>query len=346
MTRSTILGLFLCLAVSGPILAGGTGDQRRSSLKRYELSEPHMGTTFTIILYAQDRPSANRAFRAAFARVAELNAIFSDYESDSESRILAATAPHDRFQAMSLDLTVLMAHSVQISKNTNGAFDVTIGPLSKQWRRAHRQRRLPTPNQLAAAKKSAGYKNIQLKDGKARLLQADMRLDFGGIAKGYTVDEVLELLNERGIESALVNAGGDIGVAAAPPGETGWKVAIAGLHPNNPPRRLLLPAYHSIATSGDLWKSVTIDGTRYSHLVDPRTGMGTTTPTSVSVVNTQSFIADALASAICVMGPEAGQKLVEQLYPNASLYVVQKPGSELKTYRSKDFPEFQTDENP
>lgn len=297
-----------------------------------------MGTKINIVLYAPDAATANHAFQAAFRRIAALEKIMSDYDPESEVLQLCRKAPTPEPVSVSDELCRVLARSLELSERTGGAFDVTVGPLTKLWRRARRRVQLPDEERLQEAKSSVGYHFLRLDERtcKVALLRPNMRIDLGGIAKGFAADEAIAVLKNKGIASALINAGGDITVSEAPPGTTGWKVAVAPLEPNQPPRHILQLCNASIATSGDTWQFVEIDGVRYSHIVDPRTGIGLTTHSSVSVVAPTGLDADGLASAVSVLGPEKGLALIEKT-PNTEAMIVQERDGRLATFLSEGF---------
>ena len=318
------------------------GDE--SLLKRYQVSELHMGTQVTIVLYATNDESANQGFRAAFSRVGNLDAILSDYRSDSELSRLSQSAPKSaagpaRAVPLSSDLWRVLNHSQQLSRRTHGAFDVTVGPLTRLWRRARRQRAMPSENKLQQAMAAIGYQWLELDNDNrtATLLRSEMRLDLGGVAKGYVTDAALKELATLGIDHALVNAGGDMSMGRAPPGTRGWKVGVAPLDATQEPSKLLLLEDGAIATSGDAWQFVEIGGRRYSHIVDPRTGLGLTSRSSVTVVAEDGMTADALASAVSVLGPEKGLALIHQT-PGTSALVIRVVNNATQVRQSTRFP--------
>jgi len=160
-----------------------------------------------------------------------------------------------------------------------------------------------------------------------------MRLDLGGIAKGYAADEALRVLRKSGINRALVDAGGDIALGNPPPEKPGWRIGIAPLEADGPPSQVLLLSRVAVATSGDTWQYVQIGSRRYSHLVDPRTGLGLTDHSSVTVIAPEGITADGLASAVSVLGPEKGLKLVEAT-PGTAAFIVRAPEGKVQTYQS------------
>jgi thiamine biosynthesis lipoprotein len=182
------------------------------------------------------------------------------------------------------------------------------------WRQARRQKKLPDSDRLARARMLVGHENIRLDANQqtVQLLKQGMQLDLGGIAKGYAADQALDELKRRGVPRALVAAAGDVVVSAPPPGETGWTIAVtspSGV--DNPPIDYLLLHDAAVSTSGDLEQFVELDGKRYSHIIDPKTGWALTNRLQVTVVAPNGTLADSLATAVSVMEPELGINLVE-----------------------------------
>lgn len=307
-------------------------------LQLYEATQPHMGTLFTVSLYAPDKETANRAVQAAFARVAELNSVMSDYDEQSEIRRLVRNPPGEPIR-ISRDLMKILQHSQELSRATDADFDVTIGPLIRYWRRARRQRTLPDPTRLAQVRPSVGFEKIKLdpRQGTVTLLAANMFLDLGGVAKGYAADQALLELENYGINRALVAASGDIRVGDPPPGEPGWIVDIASIDANAGERTdTLLLANAAVSTSGDTEQYVLIGDVRYSHIVDPKTGIGLRKRLGVTVVAQDATTTDSLATAISVMGAERGLALVDSL-SGVSALIVEKTDDGATRVASPDY---------
>jgi thiamine biosynthesis lipoprotein len=210
------------------------------------------------------------------------------------------------------------------------------------WRQARRTHRLPEPARLERARRSVGYQKMRLVPSRhaIELLASDMRLDLGGIAKGYALDEALKILQKHGIRRALVSGGGDMALGEAPPGKAGWRVELAPLDVTNaPPAEFLLLQNAGLATSGDLFQRLDIDGKRYSHIVDPRTGIGLTDHSLVSVIARDGMTADSLTKVVSVLGPEAGLKFIRNK-TRAEARVVRKPGAEVEVRETAGFPRF------
>ena len=280
---------------------------------RFTFVEKQMGADFRIVLYADGEKVANEAATAAFAEVERLNAILSDYDAESELSRLSETSGSGRHFPLSDDLFAVLDASQKLSRQTEGAFDVTIGPSVRLWRIARFRKSLPVPEKLAEARKAVGFRHLDISNAKhtAFLEVPNMVLDLGGIAKGYVAEKALMVLGKRGIGSVLVDAGGDLVLGDPPPGRKGWRIEIGGLkHPDLPVLEL---ARCAVATSGDVEQFVEIAGKRYSHLIDPSTGIGLTMGIQVTVVSSTGIRADSLASALSVLGTERGTKFVQKL---------------------------------
>ncbi|MGL6096341.1 MAG: FAD:protein FMN transferase [Fimbriiglobus sp.] len=311
---------------------------------RYEFESKHMGTLFRIVLYAADRPAAEAAAKAAFARVAELDAVMSDYNTKSELMLLctANDAAPGKPRPVSGDLFAVLEQAHATAAASGGAFDYTVGPLSRLWRLARRTQQLPDAQELAGAKAKVGYRHVTL-DSAAKtvtLAVPGMRLDLGGIGKGFAADAALAVLRQRGVTQALVAASGDITTADAPPGKAGWSVDIAPIAAGRPARRLTL-ANAAVSTSGDLFQFVEIGGVRYSHVLDPATGLGLTGRRSATVIAPTGAQADSLTKAASVLLTAKALALIDGV-PGAAMSVVAKESDEgvESTTASKRFAAF------
>jgi thiamine biosynthesis lipoprotein len=306
---------------------------------RFEFSQPQMGVPFRIVLYAASKTNAEAAASAAFRRIAQLNDILSDYDTDSELNRLCRTAGQGVAVSVSPDLWTVLARSQQIAYDSDGAFDITVRPVVSLWRNARREKKFPDSRRLAEARALVGWTNLVLnqRNRTAQLLLPDMRLDLGGIAKGYAVDEAMKVLRAHGIQRVLVSGGGDLAVSGPPPGQKGWRIEIAPLDaPNAPGKKFVLLSHRALATSGDVFQHVELDGKRYSHIVDPRTGIGLTDHSLVTIIARDCTTADVLATAVSVLGPSKGIALVEPT-SGAAAYIVRKPAETPEIAQSKRF---------
>ncbi len=256
-----------------------------------------MGVEARIVLFAVDEDLALDAARAAFDEIERLESLFSDWRPASElSRLSdrAGTGP----VVVSEDLYSILARAQAISAATDGAFDVTVGPFVALWRESRRTPALPDAARLAHAQSLVGWRMLEL-DASRRtvaLAQPGMRLDLGGIGKGYACQGALDVLTGLGCERALVQVGGDVACGSPPPGRDGWEIDVGG--------ETHLVHDRAVATSGDTEQHVDIDGVRYSHVVDPRTGLGLTARSVLTISAPDGATADALATAGSVLTPE------------------------------------------
>jgi len=339
MRHAARLGMAL-FATAMALTFAAPGHAGKPALSRFEFREMHMGSEFKLLLYCPDGATARRASRAAFDRIAALDRSLSDYDPDSELMRLCNRAGGPPV-AVSDDLFRVLERSQEISSRSDGAFDATVGPVVRLWRRTRRNRLLPEPETLARALALVGFAKVKL-DAKARtvqLLKPGMKLDLGGIAKGYASGEAIATLKREGVDRALVAGAGDVVVSGPPPGTEGWTVGIAPLEApggSEPSRRLLLRDA-AVSTSGDAERFVEIGGVRYSHIVNPKTGIGLVDRVSVTVVARDGATADALATACCVLGPDRGLKLADEIEGAAALFV--RAGETMETTRFQEIPE-------
>ena len=282
-----------------------------AKLDLFEAVEPHMGTLVRIKLYARDADQAKTAFRAAFYRIRELDSILSDYKPDSELNRICLEAV-GRPVEVSADLFRVLMASQKLAEESDGAFDVTLGPVIRLWRDARATRQLPDPAALHEAGFLIGYRKLHLDAAKRTVMLdvAGIRLDVGGIAKGYAADAALEVISGLGIRSALVAASGDLAFSDSPPGGRGWKIGIGSTG------CVLELSNQAVSSSGDAEQHLDIDGKRYSHIIDPATNAGVTSGIAVTIVARHGIEADGLSTALSVLGPERGAKLLKR-HPGA-----------------------------
>lgn len=289
-------------------------------LTRFTYTEYHMGVDARLVVYAPDHVAAENACSAAFARIAALDTIMSDYRRDSELTRLSARAggPPAR---VSPDLFRVLRRAQEVSRHSGGAFDVTVGPLVALWRRARKSGVLPNPAEIERARSLVGWQKLRL-DERARTVRLavpGMKLDLGGIAKGYADDEAQRVLQEHGITRALVEMGGDIVVSGPPPGAAGWTIRVPNAGDNRGPADLHF-AHRAISTSGDTEQFVLIGGRRYSHVVDPRTGQALTNRVQVTLIAPDGLTSDPLSTALTLLDEERRHRLL-RAYPGTKAYV-------------------------
>jgi len=307
----------------------------KPQLQRFHFEQRCMGTLFQITLFSENETIARQISDSGFRKAHELDAKFSDYKFDSELMQLCGKAGQGPV-VVSNELFDILSQAQEISRRSGGAFDVTVGPIVRLWRLARRTRELPSENELKEALAKTGYQKLRLEaTGKTvELTLPGMKLDLGGIAKGYAAEVMLEVIRQQGCKIALIAAGGDIVAGDAPPDTDGWRVAIAAV--GSQPQPVLRLKNAAVSTSGDAEQFVEIGGRRYAHIVDPKTGLGLTNQFAVTVIAKTGTTADALATAVAVLGPEKGLKLIES-EPGAAVRIVQKRGDGWEVHESPRF---------
>jgi FAD:protein FMN transferase len=324
----------------------GCATTQQPSLARYEFTRVEMALPFRIVLFAPNSLAASNAAASAFDRIHQLNAILSDYDSDSELSRLSQSSGQDLEVKVSDDLWNVLTASQEIARASEGAFDITVGPVVNLWRKARRDKKFPRADLLADARSRVGYTNIVLNERShtAKLLHPDMRLDVGGIGKGYALDEAMKVLQAHGITRALITGAGDMAVGDAPPDKSGWRVELAPLDsPDAPATQFVLLRNCGFATSGDLFQRLEIGGKRYSHIVDPRTGIGLTDHSLVNIVARDATTADALSKVVSVLGSEKGFRIARQ--KGAEARAVRKPDAQIQLNETAGFKRFYDSEN-
>ncbi len=286
-----------------------------------------MGTLVRITVFAPDLDTARHAIRQGFSRVRDLDGILSDYRPDSELSRLSTTAAGAAVP-VSDDVYAVLEASQQLAEQTDGAFDITLGPVVRLWREARRTGVLPDEQALADARARTGWTKLHLDPvaRTVRLAMPGMALDVGAIGKGYAATEALRAIEAAGVRSALVAVSGDLAFGAAPPGRRGWRVALSAVPSSDTsiPRVLELTDA-AVSTSGNTEQHLDVDGTRYSHVVEPASGMGLVDDVTVTVIAPHGLLADGLDTAVSVLGPERGMALLER-HPAAAGLIVTGSG--------------------
>ena len=291
------------LVFSTPLLQAQT--------RKFSYSEMKMGSAFNLIIVSADSNKANHLARKSYELVDSLNHIFSNYDSSSELSKINASAgllPYKMSRAM-LDLVQKSQYAYIQSK---GAYDISIGPLSSLWRKARKAKLFPEASTVLATKKLVGFAQVKINKrlGTIFLPNANMQLDFGGIAKGYIAQWVINFLKANGIQQALVDAGGDIVMSGAPLNQKGWLIGV-----NLPEttdqllNKKLQLSNCSVATSGDVYQFIEYKGVKYSHIINPLTGYGVTNLRNVTIVAKTGATADWLATACSILPIKEAKQL-------------------------------------
>jgi thiamine biosynthesis lipoprotein len=274
-----------------------------------------MGTQVGVMVWTlpERRAAAQEAAQAGLDEIARLEAIFSDYRADSEIGRLS----RGETITPSPETRAILAESRSWTERSGGAFDPTFGALYARWREARRARALPSAAELADLTARGGWQSLAEEAGRLRVTRPGVRLDLGAIAKGWAAERVSALLARRGFPDHLVDCGGDFAIGGTRGGAP-WRLAIPD--PRGHGVRAILPAEPgTVATSGDYQRFFELGGVRYSHIVDPRTGwppQGTASVTAIARAG-----ADALATALYVLGPDRGLALVDRLPGAAAVFI-------------------------
>ena len=296
-----------------------TGHGQPQQEQLFSKSRSAMGTTFTIYLYAPDQEKADEEFEASFDEIERVEEALSNYRPSSElSRINRQAAR----EAITTDPEVfkLLQTSFDYSRRSDGAFDITVGPLMRAWGFFRKNGQYPSLAELLRARAKVGWKMVQL-DPQQRSVNFDtpgMELDMGGIGKGYAVDRVIDILRDANVTSALVDAGSSTLYAlGTPPGKEGWKVVVPRPGDRSHGISEVFLRDNSLSTSGSYEKFFRLNGKTYCHIMDPRTGKPVQGMLQATVIASSATATDALSTTMFVMGPAAGSKLLESM-PNTS----------------------------
>ena len=305
-----------------------------SQPQKFTFQRPKMGSPFVITVFADDSVAILPVIDKAFRRVDTLNQIFSDYLATSEINTVCQKI--NIWQPVSSDLYQLMHISENAYKMSGGAFDITVGKIVKIWRTARKTKTMPTKPILQSALRKTGFKNIEIdkKTPKIRFYTEGVLLDFGGIVKGFAAQEVVDILTKNGLPNCLVDAGGDLTMGTK---AGGWQIAIN--LPNS--EQKMLPRYlslqnQSVATSGDMYQFFEHEGKRYSHIVNPKTGLGLTHQRNITVIAPDGAQADWLATACSVLPIRKAMRLIKKL-PNTALLILENKKGQIKHWQSPNF---------
>ncbi len=291
--------------------------------EKFAFERPLMGTRFAIVCYGGDEAAAKAAADEAFAAGEAIDAVASDYLPESE--LMRLPERWGRPAALSPLLAELLGASFDIAERTGGLFDPTLGPLTRLWRETRRDGKLPDPELLAETLRRCGWQKAVLDREKGTLLlrEPGMGLDLGGIGKGFAADRMFGIMKERGFPITCIVAGGDLRLGDPPPGREGWRVGLRTFDPHQPEEIVVL-SNCAVSTSGDLHQFVEIGGRRYSHIIDPRTGLGLTERLAVSVIAPAGALSDPLSTAACVAGAEKAEAFA--LKRGATRVIVRRSG--------------------
>jgi FAD:protein FMN transferase len=281
------------------------GCQTNHSHHLIRRSQPLLGTFVVITAYGADREATSAAATAAFDEIRRVDSLMSLHRADSELARVNATAAQ-RPLRVSPDLFVVLSNALEIARHTGGSFDPTIAPLTQLWGFLWKEHRLPSPAEIEPVLSRVNYELVEVNaEGRTvRFKTNGVTLDLNAIAKGYAVDCALEKLRAFGVTNAMVRAGGDLRVAGAPPGRRSWAVQIED-PARRGERRTLSLRNAAVSTSGSYENFFEAGGRRYSHILNPRTGMPIEGIASCTVIAPTCMQSDAWATGLFVLGPDA-----------------------------------------
>lgn len=280
-----------------------------------------MGTFSRVVVIAPNERTAKRCIDAAFEVQDRIETLMSDFKADSELSEVNREAARRPVPVSEWTFDVLRL-SVHFSRLSKGAFDVTVGPLVDLWRQAGETDRPPTEEALAEARRKVGSDKLILDENSrtVRFAVEGMRVDLGAIGKGYAVDKAVDAMKKQGALGGMVDLGGNIRCFGRPPrGQACWRIGLQD--PNvapdalggSKPLLILSLTQESVATSGDYRRFVRVQGAKQSHIIDTQTGKGANKLVSDTIIAADATTADALSTAVNVLGPQAGLALIEQL---------------------------------
>jgi thiamine biosynthesis lipoprotein len=271
-----------------------------------------MGSSFELIVVEEDETIALRRLEEGTAEIRRIEALLTEFSPDSYTALLNRHAGEHPVRA-DPEVYQLIQRCLHLSAITQGAFDISAGALKALYNFKEHQARVPDAALLSRTLAAVGHRYIQLAGDAVFLSKKGMRIGFGAIGKGYAADKVRSLWKSQGVKAGVINASGDLTAWGLQPDGNPWRVGIAD--PRDPSRILLwLPVDDAaVATSGDYEQYFEIDGVRYSHNIDPRTGVPVRGIQSVTIISPSAELSDALATAVTVMGTTAGLHLIDQL---------------------------------
>ena len=285
-----------------------------SAQKSYSESSILMGSSFEITVVALDEDFAKESLAIAKKEIIRIENLISSWDQKSETSRINRNAGIAAVE-VSKELFDLIFRAQQISKLSSGAFDLTFAAIDKLWNFDGRESEMPNPDTLKASVFNIGYQLIELDEESLTVFlpKKGMKIGFGAIGKGYAADRAKQLLVERGVLGGIINASGDMNTWGTKPDGSSWTIGIVNPMNNKKVFSWFSLEHNAVVTSGDYEKFTQINGRRYSHIIDPRTGIPSQGIVSCTVFAGKAELADAIATAIFVMGVESGLFLIDQL---------------------------------
>ena len=305
--------------------------------KKFLFTQTKMGSPLNIIIVEKDTTNAAILAVQCFQLIDSFSHIYSDYDSTSELSMLC-NSNRSTPQKVSPALLAILLASKKAFENSQHSFDISIGRLSLLWRKSRKEHAFPSVEMIAEAKNKVGFQYLQIDSANktVSILKPGLRLDLGGIAKGYIAQKVIDFLLYKGVQSALVDAGGDICMSGAPPHSNGWVVGVNVPEQTDELLNTKLSLQNiSVATSGDAYQYIVHDGKKYAHIIDPRTGYGVSFQRNVTVIAKDGATADWLATACSILPIKTAYAVAK--HANAEVFITVLENGKIKPYQTNGF---------
>ena len=304
----------------------------------HTFSHPCMGTIFKVAVHSEkSRNKVEDIVQGSFKIAGEMDDRFSDYSAESEVSKFNKQGSHIPFK-ISSELLELLTISQSLYHKTSASFEPAAGALTQLWRLSRKTKRLPDQKTLSLAIKASSFASLIIDRKNKTLTKKDhlTRLDFGGIAKGYTADKMLNYLQEHDLKSCSISAGGDVIVGDPPPGRLYWIIRINPFGDSNSETMRVKLSNAAVSTSGNVEQFIQIGGKKYSHIVNPKNGLGLTTNHAAVVISNKGSMSDALATSISILG-KSGLKILNH-FPNTEAAIIDL--NDNKVTKSPNFNKF------
>jgi len=283
-----------------------------------------MDTVVEISSYGSDKDKISKAIESSFREIERIENLFNRFDSSSAISMINRMAGMQEVSVNS-EIYDLIKRSIDYSRISGGAFDITVAPLVELWDKAKREKKLPDPEDIKETLKAVGYKNIVLNDERMSIIfvNKDAKIDLGGIVKGYAIDKVKDVLLSFGIDNALINVGGNIYALGSLNDNNKWKIGIRHPRDNKAILYKLELNDRAVSTSGDYERFFILNGRRFSHILNPLTGYPADCIISVTVITPSAEQADVLSTAVFVSGKDRGMELIKSI-EKAEVFVFDK----------------------
>jgi thiamine biosynthesis lipoprotein len=327
MVSPVLQGILSFVALSSLLAQAAPSPGAAAAAKVVARTFPVMGTEVTFSAYTDEPGEAEHAFAAAYDEIRRVEKLMTEWErpGEPESDIVKINkAAGKKAVKVTPETIEVIEKSLEMSRRSEGAFDITFAAMHGLWKfDEDMDHTIPAPEEVEKRRKLISWRDVVVnaKADTVKLRRPGMRMSLGGIAKGYAVDRCAAVLRAAGIQNFMVQAGGDLYVAGRK-GSAQWMVGVRD--PRGGPRDIIarMPIEdHAFSTAGDYERGFVLNGRRYHHIIDPKTGYPATASREVTIFAPNAFLADALDDPVFILGPEKGMKLVDS-YPGCATLIV------------------------